>query len=64
MAIKLYGFPRSTCTRLVGLICKEKNIDFEIIPVDLSKGEQKLPGFVANQPFGQIPYIVVRGRDS
>ena len=59
MAIKLYGYPKSTCTRLVALVCKEKNIDLEFIPVDLSKREQKLPEFVAKQPFGQVPYMVV-----
>ena len=36
--------------------------DFGIIPVDLGKGEHKLSGFAANQPFGQLPYIVVRGK--
>ena len=32
--------------------------DFGIIPVD----QHKLSGFAANQPFGQLPYIVVRGK--
>ncbi|KAG2074852.1 glutathione S-transferase [Suillus decipiens] len=55
--VKLYGFSPSTCTRLVALICKEKHIPYELIPVNLAKGEQKHLAFVANQPFGQIPYI-------
>ncbi|KIM58480.1 hypothetical protein SCLCIDRAFT_1218602 [Scleroderma citrinum Foug A] len=58
MTIKLYGYPRSTCAQLVALICKEKNIDFELVPVDLGKGEHKHPDFVAKQPFGQVPYMV------
>ncbi|OJA20701.1 hypothetical protein AZE42_12978 [Rhizopogon vesiculosus] len=56
--VKLYGFPTSTCTRLVALVCKEKEVPYELIPVDLTKGEQKAPDFVAKQPFGQVPYIV------
>ncbi|KAG2142276.1 glutathione S-transferase [Suillus bovinus] len=55
--VKLYGFPNSTCTRLVALICKEKNIPYELIQVNFMKGEQKAPSYTAIQPFGQIPYI-------
>ncbi|KAG2366652.1 glutathione S-transferase [Suillus spraguei] len=55
--LKLYGSPFSTCTRLVALICKEKNIPYELIQVDLAKGEQKRPSYTALQPFGQVPYI-------
>ncbi|KAG1831944.1 glutathione S-transferase [Suillus subalutaceus] len=55
--VKLYGFPSTTCTRFVALICKEKNIPYELIHVNLAKGEQKQPAFTAIQPFGQIPYI-------
>ncbi|KAF9231974.1 glutathione S-transferase [Melanogaster broomeanus] len=58
MVLKLYGFPISTCTRLVALICKEKEIPYELIVVDLTKGEQKTPAFMQHQPFGVIPYIV------
>ncbi|KAJ8581821.1 glutathione S-transferase [Rhizopogon salebrosus TDB-379] len=55
--VKLYGFPLSTCTRLVALVCKEKEIPYELISVNLAKGEQNAPEFVAKQPFGQVPYI-------
>ncbi|KAG1781825.1 glutathione S-transferase [Suillus placidus] len=55
--VKLYGFTHSTCTRLVALVCKEKNIPYELVHVNLAKGEQKDPAFTANQPFGQVPYI-------
>ncbi|KAL4068711.1 glutathione S-transferase [Scleroderma yunnanense] len=57
MVVKLYGSPTSTCTRLVAVVCKEKNIDLEIVRIDLRKGEQKSKEFVAKQPFGQIPYL-------
>jgi glutathione S-transferase len=57
MVLKLYGFHLSTCTRTVATVLHEKQVPFEFIPVDLLKGEQKFPEFVAKQPFGQVPYI-------
>jgi glutathione S-transferase len=60
MALKLYGFPLSTCTRRVALIAKERNLPYELHVVDLLKGEQKQPGHLAHQPFGVVPYIDVR----
>ena len=58
MVLKLYGYTKSTCTRLVALICKEKGIPYELVTVDLSKREHKAAEYVKIQPFGQIPYIV------
>ncbi|KAG2109405.1 glutathione S-transferase [Suillus discolor] len=56
--VKLYGAPAvSTCTRLVALICKEKNIPYEVIQVNMAKGEHKAASFTAIQPFGEVPYI-------
>lgn len=58
MVLKLYGFPLSTKTRSVAQICKEKEIPYELIPVDLRTGAHKLPEHIARQPFGQVPVIV------
>ena len=49
----------STCTRRVALIAKERNIPYEVVVVDFSKGEHKQPGYLQRQPFGQVPYIRV-----
>jgi len=57
MVLKLYGQGMSTCTRRVGVVLQEKKIPFQLVEVDLRKGEHKHPKYVANQPFGQIPYI-------
>ncbi|KAJ7111013.1 glutathione S-transferase [Mycena epipterygia] len=57
MVLKLVGFHVSTCTRRVAAVLAEKKVPFEFVPVDLTKGEHKAPSFVANQPFGQVPYI-------
>ena len=44
----------------MAVIAKERNIPYEWIAVDLSKGEHKQPAHLAHHPFGQVPYIVVR----
>jgi glutathione S-transferase len=58
MALKLYGTARSTCTRRVALVLHEKKVPFELVEVDLGKGENKSPEYLKKQPFGQVPYIV------
>jgi len=58
MVLKLYGLAQSTCTRRVGAVLREKNIPFQLVEVNLMKGEQKSPEYLKKQPFGQIPYIV------
>ncbi|KAF9238098.1 glutathione S-transferase [Melanogaster broomeanus] len=57
MVLKIHGFSVSTCTRLVALICKEKEIPYELTDVDIIKGESKSPAFKEYQPFGVVPYI-------
>ncbi|KAG2364575.1 glutathione S-transferase [Suillus spraguei] len=57
MVLKLYGFTTSTCTLRVAVVLKEKNVPFEFISVDLTKGAHKAPEFTACQPFDQVPYI-------
>jgi len=59
MAFKLHGAAMSTCTRRVALIAKERNIPYELIPVELTAAEHKQPAHLQHQPFGQIPYITV-----
>jgi glutathione S-transferase len=58
MVLKLHGASYSTCTKRVITALKETNTPFELVAVDLSKGEHKSPEFVAKQPFGQVPYLV------
>jgi glutathione S-transferase len=58
MVLKLVGVPQSTCTRRVAVILKEKQVPFEVVPVDFSKGEHKQPAYLKNQPFGKVPYVV------
>jgi glutathione S-transferase len=60
MAFKLHGVSQSTCTRRVALIAKERNLRYEVVPVDFHAGEHKQAAHVQHQPFGQVPYITVR----
>ncbi|KAJ7759649.1 glutathione S-transferase [Mycena metata] len=55
--LKLHGSKLATCTRRVGTVLHELKVPFELVEVDLFKGEQKTPEYLEKQPFGQIPYI-------
>ncbi|TFK27922.1 glutathione S-transferase [Coprinopsis marcescibilis] len=57
MVLKLYGWPKSTCTQRVACALIEKKVPFEFIMVDLFKGESKTPEYIAKQPFGQVPCL-------
>ncbi|KAJ7206082.1 glutathione S-transferase-like protein [Mycena pura] len=57
MPLKIYGFRASSCTRRVALICKELQVPYEIVQVDLTKGEQRSPAHLVRQPFGLIPAV-------
>ncbi|RZC93550.1 hypothetical protein C5167_021500 [Papaver somniferum] len=57
MALKLYGFPMSSPTACVMTCLAEKEVEYELVNVDLSKGEHKFPAYLAKNPFGQIPVL-------
>jgi len=38
-------------------VLQEKQVPFELVPVDIPNGQHKLPEYLAKHPFGQIPYI-------
>ncbi|KAJ3412317.1 hypothetical protein HDV05_000975 [Chytridiales sp. JEL 0842] len=58
MTIKIYGALYSTCTQRVLTTLREKNVtDFEIVSVDLMKGQHKTPEHLVRQPFGKIPAL-------
>ena len=61
MAFKLHGAPKSTCTRVVAVIAKERNIPFETVSnLNFQAADHKQPAHLAHHPFGQVPYIAVR----
>jgi len=53
--IKVHGIPMSIAAMRVLAALYEKDLDFELVPVDLSKGEHKMEAFIARNPFGQVP---------
>ncbi|KAJ7250728.1 glutathione S-transferase [Mycena rebaudengoi] len=59
--MKLYGFKFSSCTRRVAVICKELNVEYSLIPIDITKGEQRSAANLARQPFGLVPTIEDNG---
>ncbi|TPX71152.1 hypothetical protein SpCBS45565_g01189 [Spizellomyces sp. 'palustris'] len=57
MGIKIHGAAFSTCTQRVAVVLREKNIPFEIVPVNVAAGQHKGEEFLKLQPFGQIPVL-------
>lgn len=49
MAVKVYGTLRSGCTQRVLACFLEKEVEFEIVDIDLQAGEQKRPEFLLLQ---------------
>ncbi|WIE50606.1 glutathione S-transferase [Pseudomonas sp. GM17] len=60
-AIKLYSFPRSGHAHRVELMLSLLGLPYELVFVDLAKGEHKQADFLALNPFGQVPVIDDQG---
>lgn len=56
-AVKLYGPLASTATSRALASLLEKQVEYQLVPVDLKNGEHKKPQFLAMQPFGQVPVL-------
>ncbi|KAI8904229.1 glutathione S-transferase-like protein [Powellomyces hirtus] len=57
MVVKIHGMAMSTCTQRVAIALREKNVPFEIVPIDFAKGQHKGPEHLKIQPFGQVPVM-------
>ncbi len=55
--IKLYHSPQSTNSRKVRIALIEKGLEFERVPIDLGKKEQKNSDYLKIHPFGQVPAL-------
>ncbi|KAF3546383.1 hypothetical protein DY000_02003281 [Brassica cretica] len=53
--IKVFGHAASTATRRALLTLHEKNLDFELVHVELKDGEHKKEPFLSRNPFGKVP---------
>ena len=58
MAIKVFGPASSICVQRVLLTLREKQLEYELIPVEMTKGEHKSPQYLEHQPFGVVPYLI------
>ncbi|XP_026382154.1 glutathione S-transferase F13-like [Papaver somniferum] len=58
MGMKIYGIPKSCATACVMTCLGEKVIEeYELVHVDLSKGEHKSSSHLAKNPFGKVPVL-------
>src|SRR5216684_8296645 len=55
--MKLYHF-QSPNPQKVTFALSELGLEYEMVPVDLAKGEQRKPEFLAINPFGRVPVLV------
>lgn len=60
MSLKLFAAPMSSATPVVHAVA-ELGLDCETVLFDLSKGEQKQPAYLAINPHGVVPTLVVDG---
>lgn len=56
--MKLYGFPLSPNTWKVRAVAAHLGLAVEDVLVDLAKGEQRLPAYLALNPSGRTPTLV------
>ena len=56
--MKLYTFALSGHAHRAHLFLSLLGLDFELEEVDLARGAQKAPDFLALNPFGQVPVLV------
>ncbi|KAI3419856.1 Mechanosensitive ion channel protein [Psidium guajava] len=52
--VKVYGPPLWTAVSRVLACLLEKDVEFQLVPVNMAKGEHKNPVFLTIQPFGQV----------
>lgn len=56
--IKLYDFLPCPFGQKVRIVLAEKSLSYELVPVDLHKGEQRRPEFLRLNPYGRVPVLV------
>ncbi|KAF5177907.1 Glutathione s-transferase [Thalictrum thalictroides] len=57
MVVKVHGPAFASATRRVLLCLIEKEIEYEMLPLDMLNGAHKTPEFLKLQPFGVVPVI-------
>jgi len=55
--VKIFGDIRSGNCYKLALLCRQLNIPFEWVPVDILSGETRKQGFLEKNPNGRIPVV-------
>lgn len=61
--MKLYGYYRSSTSYRLRIALELKGLDYENIPVNLLKAEQKGEAFASRNPFASVPMLEAHGHD-
>ncbi len=56
--MKLYHHPDCPYSQKVRVVMAEKDLEYELVLVDLHKSEQKTPEFLKLNPYGRVPVLV------
>jgi len=56
--LKLYDFPQCPFGQKTRIVLAEKQLDWQMVLVDLRKNEQHSPEFAAMNPFHKVPVLV------
>lgn len=59
--ITLYHAPQTRSFRVLWFL-EELGAPYDLVPLDLARGELKTPGMLARNPMGKVPVIEVDGR--
>lgn len=61
--IRLHGYYRSSTSYRLRIALELKGLEYEYVPVNLLKSEQKEAAFTSRNPFGSVPLLEVDGKD-
>ncbi len=61
--IRLHGYYRSSTSYRLRIALELKGLDYEYVPVNLLKAEQKGEAFTSRNPFGSVPLLEAGGKD-
>jgi maleylacetoacetate isomerase len=61
--MKLHAYFRSSTSYRLRIALNLKALDYEIVPVNIVKGEQRAPEFLSHNPFAGVPLLQADARD-
>lgn len=61
--MKLFGYFRSSTSYRLRIALNLKGLAYDYVPVNLVKGGQREPRYLARDPFGSVPLLEADGRD-